>query len=116
MENRNEQINRFKKTDMMEIDDQIRELKKPQQNAWGETEPTDYEAIGELEQKKLMLQDELDQLNSEKKMIGTIPGETRTFSKETGKETKRTGGFREKVIGPQGPGITRQYQKRGTGF
>ncbi len=78
------------KTDIMELDEQIKELKNPEPPPFGEPEPIDYNEIARVEAQKLNVQEEIDKLNAEKKQMGQPVGQTRTFSSQTGKETSRT--------------------------
>jgi len=92
------------KSDVMELDDEIKELKNPGEDEYGEPIAVDYNAIAELEAQKLNFQGEIDNLTAEKKQLGIMPGEKRTFSKGTGKETSRTkapppGGTQKKPLG-----------------
>jgi len=89
------------KTDIMKINSEIATLKKGEQDFEGNVE-VDWEAIDAKQQEILLKEGELTDLDAQQKMIGAIPGETRKFSPTTGKETERTGGFREKAIGGGG--------------
>jgi chromosome segregation ATPase len=76
-------------SEISQIDDQIKELKAPSEDVYGQQQPIDYDAISELETKKLNIQDQIDNLKSEKGMFGAVK-EKRTFSPGTGRETSRT--------------------------
>jgi len=86
----NKLVSSIENKQIAEIDNQIKELKNPEPDILGDTPQIDYDAIAELETKKKNLQDQIDMLNAEKKMFGTVKGEKRTFSPGTGRETSRT--------------------------
>ena len=88
----NKLVSSIENKQIAEIDAQIKELKNPQPpSQFEDAPPIDYDAIADLETEKKNLNDQIEMLNSEKKMFGAVKKEKRAFS-PTGKETSRTYG------------------------